>query len=53
MGIIEDESTWLKILDDRNMSVHIYDKETSRQIFKRIKTSYIRKFKNASENIEK
>jgi nucleotidyltransferase substrate binding protein (TIGR01987 family) len=52
-GIIEREDVWLKMLDDRNMSVHIYDKQTSGEIFDRIKNSYVREFKKALRNIEK
>ena len=53
IGVIDDEVTWLNILDDRNMSVHIYDKETSRKIFKRVKTKYIKEFKKVFEKVGK
>lgn len=43
---IEDEEIFLDMLEDRNMTSHIYDKETSEEIFKRIKLNY-------SEAIEK
>lgn len=49
--IIEDEQIWLKMLSDRNMSVHIYDLETSREIFERIKTLYVKEFKTIFEKI--
>jgi len=53
IGVIDDEVTLLNILDDRNMSVHIYDKETSRKIFKRVKTKYIKEFKKVFEKVGK
>src|SRR3990172_6183809 len=53
IGVIDDEVTLLNILDDRNMSVHIYDKETSRKIFKRVKTKYIKEFKKVFEKVWK
>lgn len=60
LRVIESESVWLKMLDDRNMSVHIYDKETSREIFDRIreifdriKGKYVREFKKALRSIDK
>ena len=39
--IIEDEEIFLDMLEDRNRTSHIYDKETSEEIFKRIKANYI------------
>lgn len=53
LGIIETESIWLNMLDDRNMSVHIYDRETSREIFDRIKGKYVKEFKKALRSIDK
>lgn len=41
IGIIEDEEKFLDMLEDRNRTSHIYNKETSEEIFERIKTEYI------------
>lgn len=41
IGLISDEKNWLNMLEDRNRSVHIYDEETSREIFQRIRESYL------------
>lgn len=46
IGIIEDEETVLKMMDDRNLSVHIYDQQTSREIFERIQERYQHIFEN-------
>jgi nucleotidyltransferase substrate binding protein (TIGR01987 family) len=35
-GIVADEDEWLKILDDRNLSVLTYDEKTAREIFQRL-----------------
>jgi nucleotidyltransferase substrate binding protein (TIGR01987 family) len=43
-NLIENERTWLNMLGDRNLSVHIYDEKISREIFERIKTLYITEF---------
>lgn len=55
-GIIQNEQTVLDMLDDRNNSTHVYNKEESEEIFRRIKKSYIgelstifRKLKQSSE----
>lgn len=50
--IIKDEKIWLEMLSDRNLSVHIYDQQTSREIFKKIKTLYVKEFKTILDKIE-
>ncbi len=37
---IKEEKTFLDMLEDRNKTSHIYDKETSEEIFERIKDNY-------------
>jgi nucleotidyltransferase substrate binding protein (TIGR01987 family) len=41
LNLIDNEEIWLNMLKDRNLSTHIYDFETSRDIFKKIKELYI------------
>jgi nucleotidyltransferase substrate binding protein (TIGR01987 family) len=41
LGWIKEEKTFLDMMKDRNLTSHIYDKETSEKIFQRIKTEYI------------
>lgn len=41
IGIIEDEEAFLDMLEDRNKTSHIYDKEESEKIFQRIRNDYI------------
>ena len=41
IGWIKDEKTFLDMLEDRNRTSHIYDKDTSDEILERIKNSYI------------
>ena len=35
-GFIDNESEWLSILKDRNLTVHTYDEKTAREIFQRL-----------------
>ena len=35
-GFIDDESEWLSILRDRNLTVHTYDEKNAREIFQRL-----------------
>lgn len=37
----DDEAVFINMLEDRNKTSHTYDRETSREIFKRIKSDYI------------
>ncbi|OGX11180.1 MAG: hypothetical protein A2351_02925 [Omnitrophica bacterium RIFOXYB12_FULL_50_7] len=40
-GLIDDEKVFLNMLEDRNRSSHIYNKEESQEIFKRVKSDYL------------
>lgn len=46
-----DESIWLKMLDDRNLTVHTYDVDLSKEIFNRIKSKYVEAFVRLRDNI--
>lgn len=37
IGWIDDEELWLKMLEDRNETSHIYDKEKALEIYERIR----------------
>jgi len=45
LGILMNEEQSLKMIDDRNMSVHLYDRVLSRDVFLRIKLHYIKTFR--------
>ncbi|HOJ29656.1 MAG TPA: nucleotidyltransferase substrate binding protein [Spirochaetota bacterium] len=40
-NLIDDDEILLDMLEDRNLSSHIYDEDTSKEIFERIKNIYI------------
>lgn len=46
-GMIKDEQAWLALQTDRNMTGHVYDEETAKEIFERIETIYLRLFDDA------
>ena len=46
---IEDESLWLKMLEDRNMSPHVYQEEVAHDIGGRIEKHYVGLFKKAMD----
>lgn len=43
-GLISDSDGWIGLLNDHNMTSHIYDENTADQIFQRIQTSYLSLF---------
>ena len=51
MGLIEDGEIWIKMMLARNNLSHLYDQETSRQIYTEIKDSYIFQFKKLIEKL--
>ena len=44
LGMIEDEQAWLALQSDRNMTSHVYDEATAKQIFERIEHTYLKLF---------
>ena len=51
LDIINDEKLWLKMVDARNASVHLYDKKNSRKIFDAIKNNYLAEFERIIKEI--
>ncbi len=51
-GIISDGELWIEIMLARNSLSHLYDEETSRKIYEKIKTSYIKALKELEEKFE-
>ncbi len=50
-GLIEDESIFLDMLEDRNQTSHIYSEDISKKIFNRIKKKYIYTIKTLQKNL--
>lgn len=51
-GIISDGELWIEIMLARNSLSHLYDEETSINIYNKIKTSYIKAFEELDEKFE-
>lgn len=49
LKLLTNEEQSLKMIDDRNISVHLYDRALSREVDQRIKLNYISIFKEALE----
>lgn len=44
-GLIEEDEIWISILTDRNLTSHIYDEETAREIALRVMGDYVGVFR--------
>ena len=53
LGILNSEDIALRMVDDRNLTVYLYDKETSREVFDRIKSLYIAFYREAFDRIRR
>ncbi|MGE5797871.1 MAG: HI0074 family nucleotidyltransferase substrate-binding subunit [Ignavibacteria bacterium] len=45
-GLLENEDVFLNMLDNRNLTSHIYNRTDSEKIFERIKNSYVKEIGN-------
>lgn len=50
--LIDDEETWMNMIEDRNYLVHTYTFEDSRKIFEHIKDAYTESFKHLYERVK-
>ena len=53
VGLLENEALFLDMLEDRNRTSHIYSKEDSHEIFKRIRNHYVPQMEALLEKLEK
>lgn len=47
LGLLADEEAALRMIDDRNLTTHLYDKSASREVFGRIKSVYVKLYAEA------
>lgn len=50
-GLIDDGETWIDIMLDRNSLAHLYDEDTSREIYDRIKEKYVIEFEKLEKKL--
>jgi nucleotidyltransferase substrate binding protein (TIGR01987 family) len=51
-NLIEDESIWMEMIENRNQLVHEYSSEFSKEIFKKIKSDYVAILENLYKNMK-
>ena len=47
LGMIQNQQEWIELLNDRNLTSHVYDEATARTIFERIESQHLALFKAA------
>lgn len=52
MGLIENQEKWLRMIEDRNLTVHTYDECVAKIIFERIISDYLPLFEELEKKIE-
>jgi len=45
-GLMKDDTMWIQLLNDRNLTSHLYDETTAQEIYQRIKEQYYPMFQN-------
>ena len=51
-GLLKDTEIYFNMIDDRNLTAHCYDQETAGQVFRRIKSEYVRAFEKVMLHIQ-
>ena len=51
-GMVTDQAGWLKLLDDRNLTSHIYDEETAQRVFAMIQNDFLPLFRQLADALE-
>lgn len=51
VGLIDDSENWAQLLNDRNVTSHVYDDETADEIYQRIRTVYVGLFESLLEKL--
>lgn len=51
LELLTEEDKALQMLDDRNMTVHLYDRRITREIFERVKSIYVGMYRDSLDRI--
>lgn len=52
VGLIEDGSSWMAMIQDRNLTSHTYNRATARQIASHIGQRYLRSFRQLRKTLQ-
>ncbi len=51
-GLVDNGDTWIEMISDRNMTVHLYDKEKAKEIYERIRDQYYEELVKLAQHME-
>lgn len=51
-GLVEDSPLWIKIIDDRNLTVHTYNEEVAEEVYNRL-SGYLSLLQTLKNKLEK
>lgn len=51
LNLIDYDEDWLKVLDDRNLTVHVYKEEYANEVYSRF-PNYVKLFKNLLNKLQ-
>ncbi len=40
LGYLKEEAPWISMIQDRNLSAHVYDENSAKEIIEKVRTSY-------------
>jgi nucleotidyltransferase substrate binding protein (TIGR01987 family) len=49
--LIENEVPWLDLLNDRNLTTHVYHEQLAQEIFEHIKNTYVHEFRKVYQKL--
>lgn len=52
LGYLDNEKVWLSMIEDRNLTSHVYDEESAMRIISRVKSQYLDAFKKLRHSLE-
>lgn len=52
LGYLTQETTWLKMIEDRNQTSHVYDENDAKDIALRIQTEFVTAFQELEKQLE-
>ncbi len=52
-GLISEGERWMKMIESRNLTSHVYDEETAKEIFESVKQEYLSLYIDLKDRLKK
>lgn len=53
LGLLLEGQKWIEMLKDRNLTLHVYDEKSARDIYERVRNTYLELFITLYQRMEK